>query len=68
MKLKTLTQVRKETGVSQDSLRNMIKNKKITAYKQDGFNKIMIDLDELIRTFKPINNTDDEFDLSCFEV
>jgi hypothetical protein len=68
MQLVTIQKASTLSGLHQDSIKKMITDNKIVAYKQDGFKRIMIDLDEFYKSFKPINNTDDGFDLSIFNV
>lgn len=68
MKLVTIQKVSSASGLHTDSIKKMIQENKIKAYKQDGFKRIMIDIDEFYSSFKPINNNEDDFDLSIFNV
>jgi len=68
MNLQTIQKISKNSGVHHTSIEKMIKDKKIIAYKQENFKRILIDLDEFNSTFKPINNLCDDFDLDIFKV
>jgi len=68
MNLQTIQKVSKNSGVHHTSIEKMIKQKRLVAYKQDGFKRILIDLDEFQSSFKPINNVCEEFDLENFMV
>ena len=68
MRLQTIQKVSSASGLHYDSIKKMIAENKIKAYKQDGFKRIMIDVDEFNSSFKPINNIEDNFDLSIFNV
>ena len=68
MRLQTIQKTSKDSGISPDSIRKMIKNKRIIAYKQNEFKKIMVDMDSFYSSFKPINNVCKEFDLENFMV
>ena len=68
MRLQTIQKVAVASGLHYDSIKKMIQENKIKAYKQDGFKRIMIDIDEFYNSFKPINNSEDDFDLSIFNV
>ena len=68
MKLVTIKKVAVASGLHPDSIKKMITEKKITAYRQDGFNRVMINEDEFYNSFKPINNVDDGIDLDIFNV
>lgn len=68
MNLMTIQKLATDKGIHQDSIKKMITDKKLTAYKQDGFKRIMVDLDQFNTSFKPINETFDGFDLDIFNI
>lgn len=68
MNLQTIQKVAQDKGIHPDSVLKMIKDGRILAYKQDGFKRVMIDLNEFNSSFKAINNVCEEFDISIFEI
>ncbi len=68
MNLQTIQKISKDSGIHHTSIEKMIKNNKLIAYKQDGFKRILIDLDEFNSTFKPINNICEDFNLDIFNI
>ncbi len=68
MQLQTIQKVSSASGLHVDSIKKMITENKLVAYRQDGFKRIMIDADAFNSSFKPINNKCEDFDLDMFNI
>ena len=68
MNLQTVQKTASDKGIHVDSVLKMIKEGRILGYKQDNFQRVMIDLDEFNSSFKPINVISKEFDMEMFKV
>lgn len=62
----TIQKLAQNVGVDISYIRKMIKNRDLTAYKKDGYNRIYINVDEFNSSFKPVNNIDNDIDLDKF--
>lgn len=62
----TIQKACEDIGFSESHIRHLIKNNKLTVYKQDGYERIYISVEELQSTFKPANNIQESIDLDSF--
>jgi hypothetical protein len=66
MNLQTIQKFANDKGIDESYVRTMIKNNNLKAYKQDGYNRIYVDVDEFNSSIRPINNAEQDYNLEKF--